>query len=131
MAHFAKLDDNNNVENVIVVANRNTNDENGVEKEEVGVAFLKKLFGENTKWKQCSYNDSIRKNFPSIGWIYNEELDIFLPPKPYDSWKLDKELGEWVAPVPPPPREPVDMNSPTPPRISIWSEERQEWYYNR
>tara|TARA_B100000003_G_scaffold102984_1_gene92318 strand:+ start:331 stop:726 length:396 start_codon:yes stop_codon:yes gene_type:complete len=131
MAHFARLDDNNNVENVIVVANHNTNDENGVEREEIGVAFCKKLFGENSKWKKCSYSGRIRKNYPSIGWFYHEGLDIFLPPKPYDSWRIDESLGEWVAPIPPPAREEHDPESPTAPRQPIWSEERQEWYYIR
>ena len=130
MAHFARLDDNNKVENVIVVANRNTNDENGVEKEEIGIAFLKNIFGEESKWKQCSYSGSIRKNYPSIGWFYHEKLDIFLPPKPYDSWYIDETLGEWVSPVPAPERDPVDMNSPTSPKIPLWDEKNQRWYYH-
>jgi len=55
MAHFAQLDDNNIVTQVIVVAN----DElllDGVESEVKGILFCKSLFGEDTKWKQTSYN---------------------------------------------------------------------------
>jgi hypothetical protein len=60
MAHFCKLDENNVVTEVHVVANRDTSDANGVEKEYIGQAFLEKLFGGT--WKQTSYNGNIRKN---------------------------------------------------------------------
>ena len=51
MAHFAELNQNNEVLRVIVVANEDTSDQNGVEDETIGVAFCKKLFGSNTMWK--------------------------------------------------------------------------------
>ena len=56
MAHFAKLDANNVVEQVIVVANEDTADSAGVETEAIGVAFCQKLLGASTNWKQTSYN---------------------------------------------------------------------------
>lgn len=100
MAHFAKLDENNVVTQVIVVSNKDTSDANGVEKEYIGAAFCERLFGGT--WKKTSYNGNIRKNFAGIGYIYNEELDIFLSPKPFPSWVLNKEIEDWEAPVPMP-----------------------------
>lgn len=51
MAHFCRLDENNIVTQVIVVANEDTTDTNGVEVEEIGVAFCKKLLGAETNWE--------------------------------------------------------------------------------
>ena len=96
MAHFAELDSNNNVIRTIVVSDRNTTDTDGIEKEEVGVAYCKSVFGQDTLWKQCSYNFRIRKSFPAPGYIYNEEFDVFHEPKPFDSWELIE--GEWKPP---------------------------------
>ena len=53
MAHFAQLDSNNVVTQVIVVGNKDTADANGVEKEHIGAAFCERLFGGN--WKQSGY----------------------------------------------------------------------------
>lgn len=78
MAHFAQLDENNKVTQVIVVANENTVDENGVEKEEIGIAFCKSLFGEETKWVQTSYNASFRGIYAGIGDTYDAENDVFV-----------------------------------------------------
>ena len=60
MAHFAQLDSNNVVTQVIVVGNDDTSDSNGVEVESIGVAFCQKLLGADTNWKQTSYNGSMR-----------------------------------------------------------------------
>lgn len=78
MAHFAQLDENNKVIQVIVVANENTADEKGVEKEEIGIAFCKSLFGENTKWVQTSYNGKTRGGYAAIGDTYDEKNDVFI-----------------------------------------------------
>ena len=56
MAHFAELDEDNKVLQIIVISNDVTYNENGVEEEELGIAFCKSLYGENTKWVQTSYN---------------------------------------------------------------------------
>jgi hypothetical protein len=64
MAHFCQLDENNVVTQVIVVANSDTADASGVEKEHIGAAFCEKLLGGT--WKQTSYNGSIRKNYESL-----------------------------------------------------------------
>jgi hypothetical protein len=97
MAHFAQLDENNVVTQVIVVANKDTADANGVEKEHIGAAFCERLLGGT--WKQTSYNGNIRKRYAGIGFTYNADLDAFVPPKPYASWVLDNTEATWVAPV--------------------------------
>ena len=74
MAHFARIDENNIVTQVIVVANEDTADSNGVEAEEIGVAFCKKLLGADTRWKQTSYNGNFRVRYAGIGYSWNEEL---------------------------------------------------------
>ena len=78
MAHFAKLDENNKVIEVIVVSNDNILDENGEESEEIGVQFCKMLQGENTNWKQTSYNGNIRGRYAGIGMYYDEIIDEFI-----------------------------------------------------
>ena len=70
MAHFAKLDANNIVEQVIVVNNNDIKDNSGAEVEAIGVAFCQKLLGANTNWKQTSYNSNFRGNYAGIGYTY-------------------------------------------------------------
>ena len=103
MSHFAQLDENNVVTQVIVVANEDTSDANGVEVEEIGVAFCKKLLGADTRWKQTSYNNNMRVRYAGIGYSYNEELDAFIPPQPFASWILNEETADWESPVGPAP----------------------------
>lgn len=99
MAHFAQLDDNNVVTQVIVVDNDDTCDHTGKEVESIGVSFCKKLLGSDTRWKQTSYNGSIRVRYAGRGFKYDESLDAFVPPKPYASWTLDNSSADWVAPI--------------------------------
>ena len=99
MAHFARIDDNNVVQQVIVVANKDTADANGVEKEHIGAAFCESLLGGT--WKQTSYNGNFRKHYAGIGYKYDADLDAFVPPKPFPSWTLDANCN-WQAPVPMP-----------------------------
>lgn len=115
MAHFAQLDSNNVVTQVIVVGNKDTADANGVEKESIGVAFCERLFGGN--WKQTSYNGSIRKNYAGIGYTYNVSLDAFVPPKPYASWVLNNDTAQWDAPTP----------MPTDGKKYTWDEATTSW----
>jgi hypothetical protein len=115
MAHFAQLDANNVVTQVIVVANKDTADANGVEKEYIGAAFCEKLFGGT--WKQTSYNGNIRKNYAGIGFTYNADIDAFVPPKPFESWVLNNETAQWEAPVP----------MPTDDKMYSWDEETTSW----
>lgn len=101
MAHFAQLDENNVVTQVIVVSN-NDCQINGVETEEAGIVFCKSLFGPTTKWRQTSYNGNIRKNYAGIGFTYDADRDAFIPPKTFPSWVLDEATCLWNAPVPMP-----------------------------
>ena len=99
MAHFAQLDENNIVTQVIVVGNDDCSDSNGVETESIGVAFCQKLLGANTNWKQTSYNSNMRVRYAGIGYSYNAGLDAFVPPQPYASWTLDSGTADWVSPL--------------------------------
>lgn len=103
MAHFAKLDENNVVTQVIVVSNEDTSDVNGNEVEEIGVAFCKKLLGADTNWKQTSYNNNFRVRYAGISYTYNEALDAFIPPSPFPSWELQSETADWQSPLGPAP----------------------------
>jgi hypothetical protein len=97
MAHFAQLDDNNVVLQVVVVDNKDTKDANGVEKETIGIAHLEKILGGT--WKQTSYNASFRKNFAGIGCTYDAGRDAFIGPKPFNSWVLDETTCIWGPPT--------------------------------
>lgn len=99
MAHFAKLDVNNIVTQVIVISNADTSDLNGVEHEYIGVGFCKSLYGAFTEWKKTSYNGNIRKNYAGIGFTYDAGRDAFIPPQPFASWVLDETTCQWNAPT--------------------------------
>jgi len=100
MAHFAEIDENNIVLRVIVVNNNELLDEENNENESLGSAFCSTLFGGN--WVQTSYNRSFRKNFAGTGFTYHTERDVFIPPKPFESWLLNEDTCRWYAPVPRP-----------------------------
>lgn len=102
MAHFAQLDENNQVIQVIVVNNDDILDQNGNESEEIGIQFCKNLLGQETNWAQTSYNASFRKRYAGIGFQFDAVLDAFIAPKPFDSWLLDTETANWYPPVPKP-----------------------------
>ena len=109
MAHFAKLDSNNIVEQVIVVNNDDVTDSSGVEVESLGVAFCQKLFGDDTNWKKTSYNRKIRGNYAGIGYTYMTGVatlgvgstDIFISPQPHDSWSVGVGTAAWYPPANP------------------------------
>jgi hypothetical protein len=102
MAHFAQLDANNIVTQVIVVDNKEIADPHTGEEDEIlGIAFCKKLLG--GKWVQTSYNGGIRKRYAGIGYQFSKELDAFIPPKPFESWVLNSETADWESPVGPAP----------------------------
>ena len=97
MAHFAKLDKDNTVLGVHVVADNDCL-KDGVEDEATGISFLNNVHGWE-KWKQTSYNATIRKRFAGMGDTYDETRDAFIAPKPYPSWILNETTCEWEAPV--------------------------------
>lgn len=82
MSHFAHIDENNVVTNVIV-AEQDFIDSGAV--------------GDPKRWIQTSYNARIRKNYAGIGYVYDAVRDAFIPPKPTKGkWKLDEETCRWV-----------------------------------
>jgi hypothetical protein len=117
MAHFAKLDENSVVLEVIVVNNNTINNLPFPESEPIGVEFCQSLFGANTIWKQTSYNGSFRKEFASVGGTYSAEGDVFVNPKPskFPSWVLNSNY-DWV----PPTLRPTDT-------VYIWNENTVSW----
>ena len=120
MAHFAKIEDGV-VTQVIVVDNKDCADATGVEKESIGIAFCERLFGGT--WKQTSYNASFRKNYAGIGYTYNDDIDAFVPPKPFASWLLNEETAQWDAPV----AMPEDAGTGEPPKRYQWDETTVNW----
>ena len=114
MAHFACLE-NNIVTKVIVVANQDILDEQGQESEQKGIDFCSNLLGGT--WKQTSYNGNIRKNYAGVGYTYDETLDAFIAPKPFNSWVLDETTAQWKAPV----------EMPTDDKKYTWDEAITSW----
>ena len=110
MAHFAKLDANNIVTQVIVVGNNDTIDySTGVESEAVGIGFCQKLLGTGTTWKQSSYNGNFRGNYAGVGMTYMSNVrtlgvastDVFIEQQPHPSWTVGINTATWYAPSPP------------------------------
>lgn len=104
MAHYAILDENNIVVQVIVGKDENEPLPDGYTS-----------WGEYYGGVQTSYNTSkgvhllgetpVRKNYAGIGYTYDKNWDAFIPPKPYPSWKVDYETFTWIAPTPKPEEE--------------------------
>ena len=106
MAHFAQINEENIVVQVLVIDNS---------LEHRGAEFLSEDLGLGGNWIQTSYNNNFRKQFAGIGYRYDSEKDIFIAPQPFPSWSLD-ENSDWQAPKP----MPLDGNY-------YWSEEEGEW----
>lgn len=116
MAHFANINEENIVTEVIVVSDDQENNAN---------EFLASI-GLPGNWLQCSYNNSIRGRFPAAGWIYSEQDDKFYPPRPKEtSWVWDEAVYQYVPPKPIPSEYPVDK--PEDQWIWVWSEESIDW----
>jgi len=114
MAHFAQINENNIVTQVIVVADSDCGGGQYPESDPIGAAFCNNLLGGT--WKQTSYNNNFRKRYAGIGYTFDAEKDMFIAPQPYASWTLNSE-GDWEAPVAMP-----DDGNPY-----IWNEETQSW----
>jgi hypothetical protein len=102
MAHFAKLNLDNIVTDVVVVSNEDLQNLKFPESEPVGIAFLTNLYGEEYIWKQTSYNANFRANYAGIGAAYDPQKDAFIPVKPYLQWVLNEQTLNWEAPFPVP-----------------------------
>jgi hypothetical protein len=88
MAHFAELDSNNIVTQVLVVPNHQENR---------GQEYLANDLGLGGNWIRTSYNGNIRKNFAGIGYSYWPDLDAFVPPKCHDEAVLDEATARWIC----------------------------------
>jgi len=108
MAHFAQIDENNIVTQVLVVPDN---------AEDRGQDYLANDLGLGGTWVQTSYNARIRKNYAGIGFTYDEARDAFIAPKPFDSWLLNEDTCQWEAPV----AYPTDGN------MYNWNEENKDW----
>ena len=118
MAHFAKIDENNIVTQVVVVDNKDTSDAFGVEKEHIGAAHLEKILGGT--WKQTSYNGNFRKNYAGIGYSYDPIRDAFIPTQPYPSWLLNEQTCQWEPPI----------AAPNDGGVYTWDEQTMSWGVN-
>ena len=110
MAHYAFLDENNIVTEVIT----------GIDETELIEGLPPEVWYGNFRNKVCkrtSYNGSIRKNYAGVGFKYDEELNAFIAPKPYPSWTLNEATCVWEAPV----------SRPNKTKIYNWDETDQEW----
>lgn len=105
MAHFARIDENNIVQEVLVVDNS---------QEHRGQDFLANDLGLGGRWIQTSYNNNFRKQYAGIGYTYDETKDIFVSPQPFPSWTLDAN-SDWQAPTP--------KTDP----LTIWDESSLSW----
>lgn len=120
MAHYAFLDENNVVTEVITGVDENTvqTDLDGTEvggTSEAWEAFYGNFRGQVCK--RTSYNNNYRKNYAGIGYTYDSERDAFISPKPYASWTLDEDTCQWNAPTP----------MPTDGKNYYWSEADLAW----
>lgn len=114
MAHFAQIDEQGAVLQVIVVNNSDILDENGQESEAIGKQFCQNLLG--GEWVQTSYNNNLRKQYAGVGGRYHRANDVFIAEQPYPSWVLDSKF-DWQAPV----QMPNDHDD------YIWDESTQNW----
>jgi hypothetical protein len=118
MAHFAKIGLNSKVIGVHVVNDSDLLNGDGVEDETVGRQFLEGLHGWSL-WIQTSCNTkggkhytngaesadqskALRKNYAGIGYIWDEDKDMFYEKQPYASWTLNEGTGHWDPPTPMP-----------------------------
>jgi len=110
MAHYAFLDENNIVTEVIT----------GIDETELIEGLSTEEWYGNFRGQKCvrtSYNGKIRKNYAGIGFSYDVERDAFIPPKPFDSWLLDESTCQWEAPI----------AYPSDGEFYTWDEVNQDW----
>ena len=93
MAHYVFLDSNNIVTEVIT----------GIDETELIEGLHPEIWYGNFRNQVCkrtSYNGNYRKNYAGIGYIYDQERDAFIPPKPFNKWILNEDTCRWDCPVP-------------------------------
>jgi len=123
MAHYALLDENNIVINVITGVDENITQTDldgtvvGGSSEAWEEFYATRLWLNAVSCRRTSYNANIRKNYAGIGYTYDEQRDAFIAPKPYSSWVLNEETCRWEAPVP----------YPTDGVMYKWEEDSLDW----
>ena len=136
MAHFAELDGSNSVLRVVVISNDietaagPLGDNDG---HVDGETWCKDFFGQDTNWKQTSYNNNFRKQYAGRGMIYDPVKDKFIQSTPFPSWTLD-ENDDWQAPVAKPTGSDLsyDYGDGTFYNWELnWDEGNQRWIANR
>lgn len=123
MAHYAFLDQNNIVTEVIVGKDEG---EDGVDWESHYGEFrgqVCKRTSYNTAAGQHPNNNPFRKNYAGIGYFYDSQRDAFIPPSPYPSWVLNEETCLWDAPVP----IPNNSQNNGERKIYLWNEDLLNW----
>ena len=124
MAHFAELNNNNEVLRVIVISNDDV-EANGGELSSEAETFVASIVPHSTggtAWKQTSYNNNFRKQYAGIGDTFDSSKDKFIKPQPYPSWSLDSN-DDWQAPVTYPTITEIDSNIVH----TSWDEDNQKW----
>lgn len=101
MAYFAEIDENGIVLRVISISDADAPDPAPENSEPRGQKFIHDVLRLSGQWKQTSYNKNFRKNFAAIGGKYDHDADVFISPKPYESWILDENY-DWQPPIPEP-----------------------------
>lgn len=127
MANYARVNSQNIVVYVTSIPNEMITDMNGVEHEEWAYKHLYETIPDSLgdRWIQTSYNDNFRFSYAGIGYLYNETLDAFIPPKPFDSWVLNQQTISWESPIGPHPQltqQQIDDKN-----FYRWDEENQNW----
>lgn len=113
MAHFARLNAQQKVTEVLVVSNTIATTE------DAGIAFLDTLFP-GGRWKQTSYHGTIRHQFAGVGYTYDLDRDVFIAPQPFPSWILNEVTYQWRPPIEAPKNEQDE-------RPYAWNESTQTW----
>jgi hypothetical protein len=116
MAHFAQIDENNIVQQIIVVSNENCGNLEFPESEPIGQDFINSI-GLEGNWKQTSYNSTFRKRYAGLDDVYDESRDAFLPIKPFPSWILNEDTCLWESPI----------ERPNDGKVYKWNEDEQSW----
>ena len=124
MAHFAELNNSNEVLRVVVISNDDV-EANGGELSSEAETFVASIVPHSTggtAWKQTSYNNNFRKQYAGIGDTFDSSKDKFLSPQPFSSWALDSN-DDWEAPVTKPTVTEIDSNIV----LMYWDEDNQKW----
>ena len=127
MAHFAKLNENNIVEGVVVIGNDVPTSNGPLGENDMhpdGETYCQNLFNGGI-WKQTSYNKKFRGNYAGKGFIYDSQNNVFYEQQPYPSWTLNNTTWSWEAPVPYPQSRQVDENTYL--INKQWNEAEQRW----